>query len=78
MTSPALQQLAGALRAQPADLGHLDGLDESDLAYLSDAVRRRMEADLSEVEESIEEAVRLVPRPLRGRARKILFPGGHS
>ena len=39
-----------------------------------DVVVDALERDEARVTEAVEETVRFVPRPLRGRAKKMLFP----
>lgn len=63
-------------RLGDADLGALASYDDAQLAALDRAVAAAMAADDDAVESGVEGAVRLVPRPLRGRARAMLFPRG--
>jgi hypothetical protein len=51
-------------------------LAEADLARLDLAVAGAMAAEDEAVETGLQEAVRFVPRPLRGRATRLLFPEG--
>ena len=70
----ALARLAATLGAGPADLDAVSPLDARDLARLDALVVDALERDEARVTEAVEETVRFVPRPLRGRAKKMLFP----
>ena len=74
--SEALAGLAKTLGADPQELGSVAGLDAQALARLESLVADALEQDEARVTEAVEETVRFVPRPLRGRAKKMLFPEG--
>ncbi len=68
----AIQRLAATLRVQPDVLDVLEDVDPATVdtvrsAY--EAARDRQEHALSE---AFEGTIRLVPRPVRGRVRKLL------
>jgi hypothetical protein len=46
----------------------------ADVATLADAVDRALRVQRDEIDASLESALSFIPRPLRGRARKLLFP----
>ena len=73
MPDPALEALRTRLGA---DLDMLTAYDAAQLAVLDRAVAAAMATDDAAVEAGFEGSVRIVPRPLRGRARALLFPGG--
>ena len=72
----ALARLARTLGADPQELGSVTGLDAPALERLESLVADALEQDEARVTEAVEETVRFVPRPLRGRAKKMLFPEG--
>lgn len=77
MTLTRVTALAERLSVPPDRLAALDGCEEVDLARLEAAVARAFEAEDAAVDKAFADAVKLVPRPLRGRAAKLLFPEGH-
>ena len=74
--SDALARLAQTLGADPDELGSVADLDARALERLESLVADALEQDEARVTEAVEETVRFVPRPLRGRAKKMLFPEG--
>ena len=70
----ALDRLAAALGTGPGRLEPFAALDAEELDRLHDIVSRALAHDEEQVDQAVEETVRFVPRPLRGRARKMLFP----
>ena len=72
----ALARLGQTLGADPQELGSVAGLDAQALQRLESLVADALEQDEARVTEAVEETVRFVPRPLRGRAKKMLFPEG--
>ncbi len=70
----ALGRLAATLGADPADLEAVSPLDTPALGRLDALVGDALERDEATVTAAVEETVRFVPRPLRGRAKKMLFP----
>ena len=51
-------------------------LSSNELQTLDSAVVEAMRAEDEAFDQGLKEALRLVPRPLRGIARGLLFPGG--
>ena len=49
--------------------------DEADLARLHDVVAGSLEREGEAIDEALQATMRFLPRPLRGRAKKMLFPG---
>ena len=74
--SDALARLAQTLGAEPEELAAVSGLDAQALRRLDGLVADALEQEEARVTEAVEETVRFVPRPLRGRAKKMLFPEG--
>lgn len=68
----AIQRLAATLRVQPDVLDVLEGVDPATVDALRaayEAARDRQEHALGE---AFEGTIRMVPRPVRGRVRKLL------
>ncbi len=75
MADDVLDPLARALRVSRGEVQFLAPLDVADLTALRgalDTARARQEAALAE---AFEGTIRLVPRPLRGRVRRLLTGG---
>lgn len=75
MPDDPIARLSATLRVPATDLAMLDQFASADVATLADAVERAVQVQRTETDESLEAALGIVPRPLRGRARKLLFPG---
>lgn len=58
------------------DVPLLAQLSPDELETLDGAVAEAMRAEDAAFDQGLKEALRLVPRPLRGMARGLLFPGG--
>ena len=72
--SGALGRLATALGTTSEDLAAVAPLGDRDLDRLTGIVTGALERDEQRVAAALEGTVRFVPRPLRGRARNMLFP----
>lgn len=66
--------LAEVLRTAPEKLEFLPRLDPLAQERLAELVSSAVERDTRELDEAVERAVRFIPRPFRGRARRILVP----
>lgn len=75
MTDDPIGRLAGLVDVRREDLAALEQFSDADVSGFADAVQRAFQVQRAEVDESLESALGFVPRPLRGRARKLLFPG---
>lgn len=64
------------LGVQPGSLAALEGLTPDELAHLAAAVEHAERREAEALEAGTLEALRIVPRPLRGYAKSILFPTG--
>ncbi len=78
MPADALTRLANVLRVPSSELSALVDRDEAELDALTEAVMAAMRADTAGMEQSIEHAIRAVPRPFRRRARRLLTGGGRG
>lgn len=74
MTSPALTRLAETLDADEAELSELSALDDAALERLRDLVAGAIVREEAAVDDALQATLRFLPRPLRGRAKKMLFP----
>jgi len=66
--------LAELLDVSPDRLAFLASFD--DLSALEEAVTQALDADDEAIHRGLQRAVNLIPRPLRGRAAKLLMPEG--
>lgn len=73
MSRSVLETLAARLDLPVERLAVLEGCTEADLEVLDDAVGLAVRAEDQAVEDGLNAAVRFVPRPLRGRARVLIF-----
>lgn len=71
--------LADLMSVPPSEVAFLGRLDEATLGRLHALVAHSMQREEQALDEALEATMRFLPRPLRGRARKMLFPqeGGH-
>lgn len=76
MTADDIQALARELRVQPADLDYLEDVDPDVRRRLHDAVLQARLDQERALAEAFEQTIRLVPRPLRSRIRRVLVGGG--
>jgi hypothetical protein len=72
--SAPLARLADRLQVDPDRLAFLDRLDEPAVEEFATQVEEAMDRDQRAIEEGLQETLRFVPRLLRGRAKKMLFP----
>lgn len=54
----------------------LKQLSPEEITILDEAIAEAMRTEDEGFDQGLQEALRLVPRPLRGVARGLLFPGG--
>jgi hypothetical protein len=75
-TSPetTVDDLADLLEVPPGEVSFLSKLDGTDLARLHEVVAGSLEREGAAIDEALEATTRFLPRPLRGRARRLLFP----
>jgi hypothetical protein len=73
-----LDSLAGRLRVPRERLSDLASCPPEDLAVLDDLVAATFAAEDAAVADGLDGTVRAVPRPLRGRARALIFPDDAS
>ena len=72
----ALARLATTLGDEPGLADVVAPLDARSLDRLDTLLTAALQRDDARVSAAVDETVRFVPRPLRGRARKMLFPDG--
>jgi hypothetical protein len=70
-----VEDLADLLEVRPGDVSFLSKLDEAELARLHDVVAGSLDREGQAIDEALQATMRFLPRPLRGRAKKMLFPG---
>lgn len=78
MSRSVLDGMARRLDLPVERLALLAAYDDEDLTVLDDAVALAIRAEDHAVEQGLSEALRFVPRPLRGRARALLFGDGRG
>ncbi|RYP87024.1 hypothetical protein EKO23_07035 [Nocardioides guangzhouensis] len=69
-----LDSLAGRLGVPRSRLSGLDACSPADLGTLDDLVATTFAAEDTAVADGLDGTVRALPRPLRGRARALIFP----
>jgi hypothetical protein len=74
--SSSLLRLAAALGVDVDRVQHLERLGDPVIDGFSDIVVRAHERDAQAIESGLQGTLRFVPRLLRGRAAKLLFPDG--
>ncbi len=72
----AVSALADRLGVPESRLTALAEYDASQIATLEQAVATAMREEDAAFDAALDEALRFVPRLLRGAARGLLFPGG--
>ena len=78
MPDDPVTRLAELLRVPATDLSALSRFSAAETATLADVVEEAMRVQATEFAAALEAAVGVVPRPLRGTARKMLFGGGRG
>jgi len=71
------EQLAAQLGLTSVELSALNGVAEPDIEALTALVERAFRADALDTDTAVERALRAIPWPIRGQARRILG-GGHG
>ena len=74
----SLSELADLLGVPEKKLAMLSGLGQENLAHLRDSINASVAEQEGLIQKGIETGLKVVPSPLRGRARAILFPGGQA
>jgi hypothetical protein len=72
--SPVLRRLADRLDVGVDRIVHLERLGDPVIEELDALVGRAQSRDEQEIEEGFQQTLRFVPRLLRGRVKKLLFP----
>ncbi len=73
-----LGDLAELLGVSETGLAMLDGVAPTDLDRLRDAIKTAMAKQDKAIADGVEKSLHAIPRPLRGRARAMIFPGGRA
>lgn len=76
MTEDVIGELAAELGVDPERLAVLRSCRPAEQRVLADAVTQARRTRAAELDAALHRALRVVPRPLRGRAGRLLFPGG--
>ena len=71
-----VNRLAGQLGVPTARLAMLERYDDAAIARLEQALAGATVAEDRAFDKALDEALRFIPRLLRGTAQKLLFPGG--
>lgn len=74
----SLRDLADVLGVPENKVSMLAGVADPDLEHLRTAVEATMRRQDTAIERGVERALQVIPKPLRGKARSLLFPGGHA
>jgi hypothetical protein len=72
----SLRRLAEVMEIEVAALDYLAPLDDDAVARLDALVERSLREEDQRVQQALQATLRFLPPPLRGRARKVLFPEG--
>lgn len=72
----AVSSLADQLGVPASRLALLEEYDDAQVATLEQAITTAMRDEDTAFDAALDEALRFVPRLLRGPARGLLFPGG--
>jgi len=70
----ALERLAGTLDVPVERLDYLRRLDPAHVGRLDSLVGQAILRDEAAIDRGMERTLRFLPRPLRGRARRMLVP----
>jgi hypothetical protein len=73
-----LGDLAGLLGVPEKRLSMLEGIAAADLAKLKGGISTAMAKQDRAISDGVEKSLQVIPRPLRGKARSMLFPGGDA
>lgn len=78
MATDPLTTLRDDLAVPEEALAVLGGLPADDQARFAQTVEAAVTAEIRRVDHALEATLKLVPAPLRARARGLLFPGDAS
>jgi len=74
----SLRDLADVLGVPENKVSMLAGLADDELDHLRQSVQAAVRRQDSAIERGVERALQVIPKPLRGRARSMIFPGGDA
>lgn len=72
----SLRELADLLGVPEKRLAMLSGVAQENLHHLRESITTAVQEQESAIQRGVEKSLQVIPRPLRGRARALLFPGG--
>ena len=78
MTATTVATLAERLGVSADAVAGLQGCSAEELAHLDSLVETAFEREREAVDSGLKATLQAVPRPLRGRAKALLFPGGDA
>ena len=73
-----MSELAELLGVPEKKLGMLSGVAQENLAHLRDSINATVAEQEGLIQKGIERSLKVIPAPLRGRARALLVPGGEA
>jgi hypothetical protein len=73
-----VRDLADLLGVPEKKLAMLTGIAAADLDRLRSGISTAMAKQDKAIEDGVERSLSAIPRPLRGKARSMLFPGGSA
>ena len=73
-----MRELADLLGVPEKRLAMLSGVAQDNLSHLRDSISAAVAQQESAIQKGVEKALQVIPRPLRGKARSIIFPGGDA
>jgi hypothetical protein len=76
VTEDVIGELAAELGVDPERLAVLRACSPAEQRVFADAVTRARRTRAAALDAALHRALRVVPRPLRGRATRLLFPDG--
>jgi len=74
----SLRELADLLGVPEKRLGMLSGVAQDNLNHLRESITSAVHQQENAIQKGVEKSLQVIPGPLRGRARALLFPGGES
>lgn len=74
----SLRDLAETLGVPENKVSMVAGLADRDLDHLRQSISAAMARQDTAIERGVERALGAIPKPLRGKARSIIFPGGQA
>lgn len=76
MASKAVIQIAEQLGVPPDSLAGIEACGQGEVAHLKSLIDAAFDTEAEAVDSGLRATLDAVPRPLRGRAKSLLFPEG--